>query len=138
MRLKGDAQSKRNARQLRRKMSLPEVLLWQQLRQSPGGHRFRRQHPGGPYDLDFYCAPARLAIEVDGEAHDYGDRPARDAERDAWLEGQGVRVLRISAKAVLTDLDAVIRLILASVDPLPPRPAGAVPLPRSDAPREDF
>ena len=138
MRLKGDAQSKRKARQLRRKMSLPEVLLWQQLRQSPGGHRFRRQHPAGPYDLDFYCAPARLAIEVDGEAHDYGDRPARDAERDAWLEGQGVRVLRISAKAVLTDLDAVIRLILASVEPPPPRPAGAVPLPRSDAPREDF
>ena len=137
MRLKGNDQSKRKARQLRRKMSLPEVLLWQQLRQSPGGHRFRRQHPAGPYDLGFYCAPARLAIEVDGEAHDFGDQPTRDAARDAWLEGQGVRVLRLPAKAVLTDLDAVIRLILASVDPPPPRPAGAVPLPRSDAPRED-
>ena len=137
MRLKGNDQSKRKARQLRRKMSLPEVLLWQQLRQSPGGHRFRRQHPAGPYDLDFYCAPARLAIEVDGEAHDFGDRPTRDAARDAWLEGQGVRVLLLPAKAVLTDLDAVIRLILASLEPPPPRPAGAVPLPRSDAPRED-
>ncbi len=137
MRLKGNDQSKRKARQLRRKMSLPEVLLWQQLRQSPGGHRFRRQHPAGPYDLDFYCAPARLAIEVDGAAHDFGDRPTRDAARDAWLEGQGVRVLRLPAKAVLTDLDAVLRLILASVDPPPPRPSGAVPLPRSDAPRED-
>ncbi|WP_347233084.1 endonuclease domain-containing protein [Sphingomonas glacialis] len=62
-------------------MSLPEVLLWQVLRTRPDGHRFRRQAPAGDYVLDFYCAPARLAIEVDGEAHSRGDRPARDGAR---------------------------------------------------------
>jgi very-short-patch-repair endonuclease len=62
----------RNARNLRRKMTLPEVILWQWLRQRPDGLKFRRQHPTGPYVLDFFCSDARLAIEVDGEAHSRG------------------------------------------------------------------
>ena len=55
-----------NARTLRRAMTRPEVLLWQVLRERPNGLRFRRQHPVGPFVLDFYCPAARLAIEVDG------------------------------------------------------------------------
>ena len=58
------------ARKLRSEMSLPEVLLWRELRLRPGGYKFRRQHPAGPYVLDFYCAALGLAIEVDGMAHD--------------------------------------------------------------------
>ncbi|MBD0414504.1 endonuclease domain-containing protein [Oryzicola mucosus] len=58
------------ARTLRSDMSLPEVLLWEQLRQLRlGGLRFRRQHPIGPYGLDFYCPKARLVVEVDGAHH---------------------------------------------------------------------
>jgi very-short-patch-repair endonuclease len=53
---------------LRRALTLPEVLLWQVLRSRPGGYRFRRQHPAGPYVLDFFCAAAGLCIEVDGKA----------------------------------------------------------------------
>ena len=68
---------------------------------------------GSDYVLDFYCAPAMLAIEVDGEAHARGDRPARDAVRDAWLASQGVRVLRYPAKEVLTNLEGVVRQIIA-------------------------
>jgi len=64
-----------NARKLRRNMTLPEVLLWRWLRQRPEGLKFRRQYPTGPYVLDFFCSDARLAIEVDGEAHSCGDRP---------------------------------------------------------------
>lgn len=74
------------ARRLRREMSLPEVKLWQILRKSPGGFRFRRQHPAGPFVLDFFCARANLAIEIDGFAHDTGERPMRDAARDTWLK----------------------------------------------------
>ena len=59
---KGSARSVRRARRLRRTMSLPEILLWQVLRGSPAGLKFRRQHPTGDYDLDFYCGDARLAI----------------------------------------------------------------------------
>ena len=91
----------------------PEIGLWLALRRNDSGLRFRRQHSAGDYVLDFYCAPARLAIEVDGEAHARGDRPVRDAVRDGWLETQGVQVLRCPAIGVLSNLDEVIRHILA-------------------------
>jgi very-short-patch-repair endonuclease len=93
-------------------MSLPEVLLWRELRKRPDGLKFRHQHPAGPYILDFYCAEHDLAIEVDGEAHSRGDRPERDAARDEWLRLRQVRVLRINASEVLGDLDAVIRHVI--------------------------
>jgi very-short-patch-repair endonuclease len=78
----------RNARKLRRKMTLPEVILWHWLRQRPDGLKFRRQHPTGPYVLDFFYSDARLAIEVDGEAHSRGNRPERDIGRDQWTRSR--------------------------------------------------
>jgi len=97
----------RNARRLRREMSLPEILLWQRLRQRPGGFKFRRQHPIGDFDLDFYVTGIKLAVEIDGIVHDMGDRPEHDALRTAWLESLAFKVIRINAKDVLTDPDAV-------------------------------
>ena len=83
-----------NARRLRRALSPPEVWLWSRLRQrAPGLPTFRRQHPIGPYVLDFYCAKARLAIEIDGMSHDVGDRAERDLRRDARLEARGVTMM---------------------------------------------
>jgi very-short-patch-repair endonuclease len=85
-------------------MSLPEVLLWRELKSSAGdGPQFRRQHPLGPYVLDFYCALARLCVEVDGYSHGTDDRPQRDDHRDAFLASQEIHVERIAAKAVLSD-----------------------------------
>ncbi|WP_116091636.1 endonuclease domain-containing protein [Sphingomonas crusticola] len=112
MRLAGSDSSRRNARRLRRAMTPPEVGLWLALRGNDAGLRFRRQHAAGPYVLDFYCAPAKLAIEVDGEAHNRGDRPLRDELRDEWLAIQGTHVLRYTAVEVLTNLDGVVREIL--------------------------
>ncbi len=97
----------KNAKRLRRKMSLPEVLLWQILRKQPGCIKFRRQHPIGRYVLDFYVSELKLAIEIDGIAHDMGDRPARDKERGQWLEAQGIGIVRILAQDVLADPNAV-------------------------------
>jgi len=94
-------------------MTPPEIALWLALRRKEAGVRFRRQHPAGIYVLDFYCAPAKLAIEVDGEAHSRGDRPERDAVRDAWLAARGVRVLRYAARDVLANLEGVVRQIVA-------------------------
>ena len=126
----------KNARKFRRKLSLPEKLLWVRLRGSDV--RFRRQHPIGPYVLDFYCPTANLAIEVDGAAHDFGDRPLRDERRTEWLNGAGIQVLKIPAKDVLAApddvADALIRLCANAEKPLhhsaqlsgpPPRACGA-------------
>ena len=75
------------ARALRKSMSLPEALLWRRLRPREfDGPNVRRQHPMEPYVLDFYCEARKLCIEVDGEGHGFGDRPQRDARRDAWLK----------------------------------------------------
>lgn len=113
MRLDGSESGRGNAKRLRQKMTPPEVGLWLVLRSNEDGLRFRRQHPARSYVLDLYCAPAMLAIEVDGEAHARGDRPERDAVRDGWLSAQGVRVLRYPAREVLTNLEGVVRQILA-------------------------
>ena len=83
-------------------MSLPEVILWQHLRGGKlCGLRFRRQHPVGPFVLDFYCAERRLAIEVDGRAHDNAERVEHDERRTMWLNNQGVQVIRLMASDIL-------------------------------------
>ncbi|MDT8758803.1 endonuclease domain-containing protein [Sphingomonas psychrotolerans] len=113
MRLDGSDGERRNAKRLRQEMTPPEIGLWLALRRNGHDLRFRNQNGAGDYVLDFYCAPARLAVEVDGEAHERGGRPVRDKVRDAWLESRGVRVLRYSAREVLTNLDGVVRQIIA-------------------------
>jgi len=95
------------ARRLRRTLTLPEAILWRALRRRTlAGLRFRCQHPVGPYVLDFYCPEARLALEVDGAAHDHPLRAAQDEQRTAWLAEQGIRVLRLPARDVLRGDDA--------------------------------
>jgi very-short-patch-repair endonuclease len=118
------------ARKLRKSMSLPEVLIWQELRGGKTGAKFRRQHPIGPFVVDFFCTQAGLVIEVDGEAHNRADRPARDVARDQYLVGAGYRVVRISAADALTNLEGVVQKISAAAGS-PHHRAGAVPLPAS-------
>jgi len=119
----------KNARGLRRRLSLPEKLLWVRLRRR--GIRFRRQHPLGPYVLDFYCPARKLGIEVDGFSHDVGDRPERDEARAEWLRQRGIELLRVPAGDVLADPDGVADALvqmcaqplhhLASLSGPPPR-----------------
>jgi len=93
-------------------MTPPEVMLWALLRRSPGGVRFRRQHPIGPYVADFYCPAAKLVIEVDGLIHDFTVEP--DKERDQYLRKLSLSVIRIRAADVMADAlsvaDGLVRL----------------------------
>lgn len=100
------------AREMRRDMSAPEITLWQVLRRRPGGLKFRRQHPSGPFIADFYCHEARLVVEVDSEAHNRGDRPIRDASRDAWFAQRGVTTLRIGVTDIRKNIEGVARHIV--------------------------
>jgi very-short-patch-repair endonuclease len=140
--MRGPSRTIERARALRRQMSLPEVVLWQALRQKRlAGLRIRRQHPIGPYVLDFYCPVARLAIEVEGLAHDAPIRVRRDERRRAWLSQRGITILRVRAEDVLRDesLEGVLREIEnaasfvvapsgARCAPPPPRKRGRNPL----------
>jgi very-short-patch-repair endonuclease len=100
------------ARKLRSEMSLPEGLLWRELRNRPGGFKFRRQHPAGIYVADFYCPAAKLAIEVDGFAHDTGEVMRRDAAKSRFLRSQGVATLRVPARVVLEEMELAVGRIV--------------------------
>ncbi len=97
-------------------MSFPEVLLWQKLRKDSHGFRFRRQHPVGPYVLDFYCPELKLAVEIDGSVHHGEEAAAYDERRDAWLRRQGIHVLRLSARLVFEDMDCALLTIIGAAD----------------------
>ena len=112
----------KRARELRKEMSLPEVLLWVQLQKHPGGHKFRKQVPQYPYTLDFACLKAKLAIEVDGEAHNREDQPRKDSVRDRIVAERGFRTLRLPAYEVLKNMEGCLMAIVAACDAAnPPR-----------------
>ena len=103
----------KRAKALRRKLTPPEIMLWRHLKGPSSGIWFRKQHPAGDFILDFFCARANLAIEVDGFAHDCGDRPARDSARDAWLLDHRIETVRIPAGDVFRDAHGVAQSIVS-------------------------
>jgi len=102
------------AKQLRQNSTLSEVLLWNELKSRQLlGLDFDRQKPLDNYIVDFYCKEVMLAIEIDGDSHDYSYE--EDKVRQQTLENLGVRFLRFSDAAVKQDLTNVMREIEAWV-----------------------
>ena len=94
-----------------------ERKVWIRLRgRRLEGWRFRRQHPIGPYVVDFFCPAARLIVEVNGRAHDDPTTWAYDERRQSWLESEGYRVVRIPVHLVDADVTAVTDTILAALE----------------------
>ena len=98
------------AQTLRKNMTKEERRLWYEyLRSYP--YRFRRQVAFGNYILDFYCAAAKLAVELDGSQH-YEDAGKRyDERRDRYLYENGIYVLRFSNTDILQNLNGVCQRI---------------------------
>ncbi|MBM3130169.1 MAG: endonuclease domain-containing protein [Chloroflexi bacterium] len=97
------------ARELRRAMTPAEKKLWQHIRDNQLGAQFRKQHAVGPYIVDFFCAKAKLVIEVDGDTHADPKQAAYDAERTQWLnEQKHYRVIRFWNSAVLNNIEGVL------------------------------
>ncbi len=108
------------ARVLRKRMTEAEVRLWLRLRRRQlRGLKFRRQHPVGPYILDFACLSIRLAIEVDGATHVTEARQAHDRKRTTWLEQSGWQVIRIQNIWIYDDLDNVMDQIAEAIGQRP-------------------
>lgn len=111
-----DAPLPRDFRRALRGVSTPaERRLWSIVRADRlAGLRVRRQHSVGPYVVDFYCAEARLVIELDGSIHDDPLRAAHDSDRQRDLEARGLRMLRFSNAEVIGPPEAVTAAILAA------------------------
>jgi very-short-patch-repair endonuclease len=92
-------------------MTDAETKLWHALRRDQiNGLNFRRQHPAGPYTLDFYCPRLRLGIELDGGQH-AEDRRAADERRSRWLETKGIQIIRFWNNDVLANTRGVLEEI---------------------------
>ena len=102
------------AREHRHTPTPAENALWQHLRNRQlAGLKFRRQHTIERFIVDFYCAEAKLVIEVDGSIHDY--TPEEDAIRQEFLENQGFHVLRFTNDHVLNHIEQVVQQIQESL-----------------------
>ena len=115
-----EAWLKQRAKELRREQTPFEYALWQQLRAKRfSGFKFRRQQALGRYIVDFVCFEKRLIIEADGGQH---NASSRDGQRDAWLQQQGFRVLRIWNNDIAHELEAVLESIWQVLQQKPPLP----------------
>lgn len=107
----------RKARELRSNPTEAERALWKHLRyRQIGGHKFRRQHPIGPYIVDFACVEKHLIIELDGGHHAQPDEAEYDNARTEWLQSQGFQVLRFWNNQVLAETEAVKTVILNKLE----------------------
>ena len=103
------------ARELRKRLTDAETILWSRLRGLPGT-RFRRQHPVGPFIADFACTRARLIVEIDGATHGTETERCYDAHRDSFLRSRGWRVVRIPNMDVYEHSDDVVSMICDLAD----------------------
>jgi len=102
------------AKELRQTQTPAEEKLWHVLRRKNlNRHKFRRQHPIGPFIVDFYCNDANLIIELDGEIHNFQEE--QDTARTQWLEERGYRVLRFTNQQVDMNIHTVIKEILSNL-----------------------
>jgi very-short-patch-repair endonuclease len=124
---------KRYARDLRQSQTDAERKLWWRLRDRRlTGFKFRRQHPIGPFVVDFCCTEAKLVVELDGGQHAL--QRHCDAARTEFLDAQGYRVLRFWNNEILTNPDGVLQRVgLALRENHRPSPC---PLPRGERDRE--
>jgi len=99
------------ARQLRRELTPAEKKLWAHLRDRQlDGFHFRKQHAVGRFILDFFCAKAKLVVEVDGDSH--ADQVEYDEERTKWLnEQKRYRAIRFTNREVRENIEAVVEKI---------------------------
>src|SRR3990170_2988994 len=97
------------SRDLRHPLTPAETRLWQQLRDHKLGVHIRRQHVMlSRFIADFYCAKAKLCIEIDGDTHSDPDQAEYDAARTEWLAAHEVRVIRFTNDEVMRNLPSVL------------------------------
>ncbi len=110
------------ARYLRRRMTLSEVLLWNELRnKNMLGFDFDRQKPIGNFIVDFFCKELFLAIEIDGNTH--FNRDESDDKRQAEIEKMGIRFLRFDDLEVKRNMNNVLRVIGDWIEKNKPTPS---------------
>jgi very-short-patch-repair endonuclease len=99
------------ARDHRHPLTPAEAKIWSRVRNRGLGFKIRRQHPIWRFIADFYCAEAKLVIEVDGDSHAEPDQEEYDRARTEWLESRGYKVIRIMNQDVHKHLEGALKEI---------------------------
>ena len=107
------------AEDMRKNPTEAENVAWNLLRGCATGHKFRRQHIIGDYIVDFVCLEKYLVVEIDGEYHNEWEQQVDDAQRSAWLESRGFRVVRFSNAEVLASSDSFVSKVTEALQVLP-------------------
>jgi very-short-patch-repair endonuclease len=103
---------KNRSRELRTNMTESELILWCKIRQKQiNGAQFNRQKPIGNYIVDFYCQEYNLVIELDGSHHFTVEGKEYDSEKDEYLRGHGLKVLRFTNHQIMKNLNSVLNII---------------------------
>ncbi len=109
-------------KELRNQSTPQEILLWNKLKHSQLGFKFRRQHSIGSYILDFYCPSKKLAIEIDGSQHFEKESKEYDNIRTDYLHALDIQVLRFTNGEVNTNITGVLERIHAGLQDHHPQP----------------
>ncbi len=104
------------ARELRKPQTPAETTLWNLLRNRNLKYKFRRQHPIDFFIIDFYCAEAKLLIEIDGSSHLEKEQQEYDQARTEYLEARGYKVIRFTNDNVRYNIHAVVTAIMEEVE----------------------
>lgn len=99
------------ARDYRHPLTPAEAKIWSRVRNRGLGFKIRRQHPIWRFIADFYCAEAKLIIEIDGDSHSQPDQEEYDRARTQWLEDRQYKVIRIMNNHVHKHLEAALKEI---------------------------
>lgn len=116
MSIKNPKKTLEQRRRLRRKMTEAEELFWSRVRNKQlDGLRVKRQYGLGPYILDFYIPKYKLAIELDGGVHSIGLVIRKDQNKDAFLNENGISVLRLENEIVLKNIEAALKKVILQI-----------------------
>ena len=119
------------ARHLRRAATEAEVIMWELLRNRQRGVKFRRQHPIGPFIVDFYCSEAKVVVGCDGAPHFTDEGRLKDERRTSWLHSQDIEVIRFTSHEIADETQRVLEAIDSAIEkrlgkrlaPHPPAPS---------------
>ncbi len=109
------------AKDLRKKMTHAETVLWMHLKLGIKGLKFRRQHPVGIYIVDFYCHKLKLIVEADGKIHEKNEVKEFDKQREDTLQNMGYLIIRFTNEEIINKIETVLAAIELKVEELQQR-----------------
>jgi very-short-patch-repair endonuclease len=120
-RIVNNFQIKNTRRDLRKRQTKEEILLWSKLRNNQTGYKWRRQVSIGNYIADFYCREKLMVVELDGSQH--LNNKEYDQNRENFFKFLGIKTLRFWNDEVNKNIEGITSKILSELNKTSPQPS---------------